>query len=69
MTVVAWDDAYKPEKDDQRVPLTQVELYDLTRDLNFSKESTQLLGSRLKEKHLLAPGTIFYWYRDSEREN
>ena len=59
MTVVA-DDAYKPEEDDQAFPLTQAKIDDLTRNLNFSKESTQLLGSRFKEKQLLAPGTTFY---------
>ena len=68
MTVVAEDDAYKPEEDSQPVPLTQVELNDLTQDFNLSKKSAQLLGSSLKEKHLLAPGTTFYWYRDHERE-
>ncbi|XP_064117706.1 uncharacterized protein LOC135223132 [Macrobrachium nipponense] len=60
--------AYRPEEDNQLVPLTQAELSDLTRDLNLSKESAQLLGSRLREKRLLAPGATFYWYRDRERE-
>ena len=55
LTVVA----YKSVEDNQPVPLTQAELNDLTQDLNLSKESAQLLGSRLKEKHLLAPGTTF----------
>ena len=68
MTVVAGEDAYKPEEDDQPVPLTWAKLNDLTQDLNLSNESTQLLGSCLKEKHLLAPGTMFYWYRDYKRE-
>ena len=36
-TVVAGNDAYNPEEDHQPVPLTQAELNDLTRDLNFSK--------------------------------
>ena len=66
MTVLAGDDAFKPE-DDQLVPLTLAEL-DLTRDLNLSKESTQLLGSCFKEKYLLKPGTTSYWYREYERE-
>ena len=39
MTVVAEDDAYKPEVDDQSVPLTQAELNDLTWDMNLSMES------------------------------
>lgn len=68
MTIVAEDDAYKPNEDDQPVRLTQAELNDLTQDLNLSKDSAQLLGSCLKEKHLLASGTMFYWYRDHERE-
>ena len=51
MTVVAGDDAYKPEEDNQPVPLTQAELNDLIRDLNLSWEFSQLLGSYLKEKH------------------
>ena len=38
MTVVAEDDAYKPEEDNQPVPLTQAERNDLKRDLNISKE-------------------------------
>ena len=39
MAVVAGDDTYKPEEDDQIVPLTQAELNDLKPDLNLSKES------------------------------
>jgi hypothetical protein len=49
-------------------PLSQAELNDLTRDLCLSKESSQLLGSRLRENHLLAPDTTFVWYRERERE-
>ena len=48
--------------------MTQAELNDPTQDLNLSKESAQLLGSPLREKHLLAPGATFYWYREHERE-
>ena len=44
------------------MPLTQAKLNDLTRDLNLSKEPAQLLGSRVRKKYLLAPGTTFYWY-------
>ena len=67
MTGVAGNEVYKPE-DDQPVPSVQAELSDLTRKLNASKECAQLLGSRLKEKHLLSLGTMFYWGRDRERE-
>ena len=41
-TDTAESDAYRPEEDDQPVPLTQAELNDLRRDLNFSKEPVQL---------------------------
>lgn len=52
--------SYKPEEVCQPIPLTQAELNDLTRDLNLSQEFAQLLGSRLREKRLLAPGTTSY---------
>ena len=68
MTILTGDDTFKPEEDDQLEPLTYAELIDLTRDLILSKNSAQLLGSRFKEKHLLAPGTTFHWYRERERE-
>lgn len=45
--------ANKPEEDDRSMPLTQAKLNNLTRNLNLSKESTQILGSRLGEKLLL----------------
>ena len=51
MTVVSGDDTFKPEEGDQPVSLTQAELNDLARDQNLSKDSAQLLGTRLKEKH------------------
>ena len=65
MIVVTGDDTYKPEEDDQPEPLTQATLNDLTGDLNLSKLSAQLLGSRLKRKDLLAWG-MFYWYQNRE---
>ena len=37
MTVVAGDDTYKPEGDDQPLPLTQAEINNLTWDPNLSK--------------------------------
>lgn len=48
--------------------LSQAELNDLTRDLCLSKESAQLLGSRLSENHLLSPETTFFWYRSRDEE-
>ena len=68
MVVVSENEAYKPEKDDLPVPLSQAELNNLTPDLNLSKESALLLGSIIKKKHILAPGTTFDWYRNCERE-
>ncbi|KAJ8713010.1 hypothetical protein PYW08_008314 [Mythimna loreyi] len=44
-------------------PFTQKELNDLIRDLELSKESAEVLASRLKEKNLLATGTKQYRYR------
>ncbi|KAF2350265.1 hypothetical protein FHG87_018979 [Trinorchestia longiramus] len=61
-------DKYRSEEDDQQVHLTQSKLNDLTRDLNLSVASAQLLGFRLREKRLLAPGTTFYWYQVRKRE-
>ena len=42
---------------------SQEELNDLTRDLNFSKEPSELLASRLEEKTLLKLGTLIIFYR------
>ena len=49
-------------------PLTQFQLNDLTRDLNLTKESAQLLGSRLHERNLVAPSTTYFWYRNRDEE-
>ena len=64
ITVIAGSNTYKPEEDDQQVPLTKAGLNDLRWGLDLSKESAQLLGSHLKDKRLLAPGIVFYWCRD-----
>ncbi len=47
---------------------SQSELNNLTRNLNLTKESAELLGSTLKSKNLLLPGTVFSWYRHREKE-
>jgi hypothetical protein len=46
----------------------QSELKDVIRDLGLPKGKAELLGSRLKEKNLLAAGTSMYWYRSREQE-
>ena len=48
-------------------PFTQAELNDLVRDLYLPKSSAELLGSRLKEKNLLTPGTTFM-FRNREKD-
>lgn len=46
----------------------QEELNDLIRDLNLSKESAELLASRLKEKNLLCRGTNITFYRKRDKD-
>jgi hypothetical protein len=46
----------------------QNELSDLIRDLNLSKESSELLASRLNEKNVLHPGTKITFYRRREKD-
>ncbi|GBM12445.1 hypothetical protein AVEN_55283-1 [Araneus ventricosus] len=49
-------------------PFSQSELNDLVRDLGLFKDGVELLGSGLKYKNLLKPGTSFSWYRHREKE-
>ena len=51
-------------------PLTfsQNELNDLVRDLSLSKESSELLASRLKDKHLLSRGVRITSYRTRHQD-
>ena len=41
---------------------------DLVRDLDLPKKSAELLACRLKDKNLLAPGTVVNFYRNRERD-
>jgi len=41
---------------------------DLVRNLGFSKEHLEFLGSSLKKKHLLSAGVTFSWYRHRQKE-
>ena len=43
--------------------LSQGKPNDLTRDLNLSQKSPELLALKLKEKNLLQPGTLIIFYR------
>jgi hypothetical protein len=40
----------------------------LVRDLGLTKQKSEILGSRSKQKNLLAPGTTLYGYRNREEE-
>ena len=45
----------------------QSEINGLIRDLNLPKQSSELLASRLQEKHLLHPGTNITFHRNRAR--
>ena len=48
--------------------LTELELNDLTRDSNLTKEFAQRFGSRLRENNLQALSTTYFWYRKRDDE-
>jgi hypothetical protein len=43
-------------------------LNDLIKELQLTKEESELLGSRLREKNMLVSGVKFSWYRNHEKE-
>ena len=47
---------------------TQSKLNDQIKELQITKERSELLGSRLREKNMLASGVKFSWYRNREKE-
>ena len=51
--------------------ITLEDMYDLVRDLNFSKGKSELLGLRLQQCHMLSPGTkvSFYCQRSKRSSN
>jgi hypothetical protein len=59
------DDVYEADLTDEDKPhlLQQAELNDLIRDLQLSKEKSELLASRLKEWNLLERGTTVSYFR------
>jgi hypothetical protein len=60
---------FEPRQYDRPIDkFTQSELNDLIRKLQLSIEKRELLGSRLREKNMLASGVKFSWYRNREKE-
>ena len=51
-----------------RLLFSHGELNELARDLNLSKESSELVASKLKEKNMLEPGTQITFYRKRHYE-
>ncbi|GFU90785.1 uncharacterized protein TNCV_4870171 [Trichonephila clavipes] len=61
------DDGYDPGTNDPEL-FSQSDLNDLVRDLGLPRDTAEVLGSRLKERHLLNSGVSFSWYRFREKE-
>ncbi|GFW60239.1 uncharacterized protein TNCV_1843201 [Trichonephila clavipes] len=61
------DDGYDPGTNDPEL-FSQSDLNDLVRDLGLPKDTAKVLGSTLKERHLLNSGASFSWYRFREKE-
>ena len=59
-------DYYQPGEDIHLI--NDAELCDLVRDLALTKGQAELLGSRLQEFHLLAPGTTTSQFRNRHKE-
>lgn len=63
-----WMPSEEEEEGAMMQQFTQLELNDLVRDLELTKEKAELLASRLKEKQLLAPKTKVCFYRTRDEE-
>jgi hypothetical protein len=61
------DSDFEAEGLDEPHRLNQRELSDLIRDLDLPKEKAELLGSRLKQWHLLQPGVKITEYRTRQK--
>ena len=59
---------YECNDDQQPKPFNQEELNDLVTDLNLSKASARILGTRLKAKRVLSTDITFAWYKHREIE-
>ena len=56
---------FEPRQYDRPIDkFTQSELNDVIRELQLTIEKSELLGSRLREKNMLASGVKFSWYRN-----
>lgn len=55
------------EREEKIMPFTQSELNDLMRDLDLSKEKSEILASRLQERHMLSSGVKVTYYRDRHK--
>lgn len=64
------DESDADELEEERKPnlYTEKELNDLIRDLDLSKQKSELLASRLKERNLLAPDTKITVYRNRHKK-
>ncbi|GFU08474.1 uncharacterized protein TNCV_2495591 [Trichonephila clavipes] len=60
------DDGYDPGTNDPEL-FSQSDLNDLVRNLGLPKVTAEVLGSRLKERHLNC-GVSFSWFRFREKE-
>ncbi|GFX88833.1 uncharacterized protein TNCV_2575401 [Trichonephila clavipes] len=61
------DDGFDPGTNDLEL-FSQSDLNNLVRDLGLPKDTAEVLGSRLKERHLLNSGISFSCYRFREKE-
>jgi phosphoglycolate phosphatase-like HAD superfamily hydrolase len=61
--------SFEPHQYDRAIDkFTQSKMNDLIRELQLTKEKSELLGSRLREKNMLASVVKFSWYRYREEE-
>jgi hypothetical protein len=59
---------FKPHQNDRPIDkFTQSEVNDLIRKLHLTKEKSELLGSRLREKNMVASAIKFSWYRNCKK--
>jgi hypothetical protein len=60
---------FEPHQYDRPIyKFTQSELNDLIRELKLTKDKSELLSSRLREKNMLASRVKFSWYRNHKKE-